>query len=309
MPPTPTVEIPPPADTLVPTLPEAEVTGVVVLVSAAEPDPSLKQAVEAAASARGLVFVQLNEISAETAPTNLVMVVSNADFPALAQMADQMPDVNFVINGQSAVGSKPNLTVLGGASDQRLAQAFLAGYIAAVQSEEYRIGIISVNDAAGQNFRRAFLNGVIYFCGTCAPIYPPFVVYPQYQELAPGSDREVLENAARAMIAEGVNMMLIAPEHQEPDFYTFLAQNGVRLLGTDAPQGGMEGNWVASVLLRTGTDLGSVLESVLDGAPVPESGEVVEIDFTGVGEARLAHFNEILERLYSGEIDPLGSVD
>ncbi|MBN2043372.1 MAG: hypothetical protein JW757_00015, partial [Anaerolineales bacterium] len=283
--------------------------GVVVLVSPAEPDPSLKQILETASAARGLQFVIVNEIAPETAVENLAMVVSKGDFPTLGQMADQLPDVEFVVIGQSVVEPKENLTILEEGSELRLAQAFLAGYIGAVQSEEYRVGIISVNDAAGMEFRQAFLNGVIYFCGNCVPIYPPYVVYPQYREVDPAADRDALENAARVLISEGVTIMLAAPELQNPDLFNFLAQNGVRLLGTEPPPAGLEGNWVASVILTSETGVEESLLALLDGNPVPETVENIEINYFGGGEARLKHFDQILKRLVSGEIDPLGAVD
>jgi hypothetical protein len=110
------------------------------------------------------------------------------------------------------------------------------------------------------------------------------------------------------MIAEGVSMMLVAPAHQTPEFLSYLAQNGILLIGTDAPPAGLEGSWVVSVLLVSGTSLEVALGAMLDGYPVPESGEHIEVNYTGAGEARLEHFAQILERLLSGEIDPLGNV-
>jgi hypothetical protein len=71
----------------------------------------------------------------------------------------------------------------------------------------------------------------------------------------------------------------------------------------------LEGNWIASVLLETGIRLETVLGEILDGNPVSESESRVEISFTGIGAARLQHFNQILTKLLSGEIDPLGEVD
>ena len=66
---------------------------------------------------------------------------------------------------------------------------------------------------------------------------------------------------------------------------------------------------MASVLLTSGVSLESALGAVLDGNNLPESGSQVEINYTGVGAARLAHYAEILTQLTSGAIDPLGRVD
>ncbi len=186
----------------------------------------------------------------------------------------------------------------------------MAGYIAAVQSEEYRIGIISVNDAAGQDYRDAFLNGVIYFCGNCATIYPPFEVYPVYEEVAPGADQTALENAAQTLIGRGVNMMLVAPGLQDAGFYQYLAQNGVRMIGTDAPPAGLEGylGGFSDAYFRSqpGSDFGGFLgwnRMFLDPGHWWRS-------ITPGLEKRGWHISmQILEKLNSGAIDPLGKVD
>jgi hypothetical protein len=296
-------------DTPAPTETAAEAPGVVILISPTEPDPVLSGAVSELALARGLVYEQRVEINPQLVPENLVMVVSEGEFVGLAEMVDLFPEVKFVIDGEFGGGQRPNLYVLGVSGDLNLHQAFVAGYIAAVQSDEYRIGIISVNDAAGQDYRDSFMNGVIYFCGTCVPIYPPFEVYPLFVEVTPGADRTSLESAAQTLIGKGVNMMLVAPQIQDADFYQYLAQVGIRIVGTDAPPAGNEGNWVASVLIYSGTPLEDILSALLDDLPVPTSSETISVDYTGVGEARLAHFYEILEKLNSGMIDPLGKVD
>lgn len=313
VPPTATMEVVPPTDMPVPTEPEPVPSGVVVLVDPGDVNPEKIQELEvaggAAASARGFIFEKRGEITIQTAPENLVMVVSAADFAGLAEMADAMPDVLFVVAGPSVVEAKPNLTVMGEDEDLSLRQAFMAGYIAAVMSDEYRIGIISMNDAAGQDYRKAFLNGAIYFCGNCATIYPPFEPYPVFQEVAPGADQAALENAAQTLIGRGVNMMLVAPGFEDGGFYQFLAQNGVRIIGTDAPPEGLESYWVASVMLTPVYGLETTLGAILDQGILPISGSKVEISYTGAGEARLTHFLQILDQLNSGAIDPLGKID
>jgi hypothetical protein len=285
---------------------------VILVVPAGTPEDEAQQLEEqtlAVASARGLEYERREEVNLQDAPQNLVMVISAGEPAGLTEMAAALPAVQFVISGESDVIPTPNLTIFGSSGENDLVQAFLAGYIAAVQSDEYRIGIISVGDAAGQYYRDAFLNGVIYFCGTCAPIYPPFEIYPLFAEVPPGVDRAALEDAARTLIGKGVNIMLVAPPLQDEGFYLSLMQNGVRIIGTDAPPAGMESAWVASVVQHSGVSLEEVIGAILDGQVVPEVPGSVEIDFTGIGEARLAHFLEVLERVNSGEIDPLGKVD
>ncbi len=95
-----------PTDTPLPTEPEPAAPGMVVLVAPPDEDAARVEELEtqasAAAAARGLVFEKRTEINPQTAPENLVMVISAADFAGLAEMADALPEVRFVVAGQSA---------------------------------------------------------------------------------------------------------------------------------------------------------------------------------------------------------------
>ena len=63
---------------------------------------------------------------------------------------------------------------------------------------------------------------------------------------------------------------------------------------------------VASVIDSPGISLENTLIALLSDEPMPEVPSSIEISYIGVSEARLAHFNEILEKIESGEIDPIG---
>jgi len=246
------------------------------------------------------------ELRVETAPDNLKMVVMVGKPDNIAELTAGLPEVKFLGVGGSDWPGSANMYVIGLNNANSPNQAFMAGYIAAVQSEEYRIGIISVSDAAGQLYREAFLNGVIYFCGTCTPFYPPFELYPVYAEVPTGDGLASLETAAQNLLARGVTMVHVAPQLQSEGIYQYLAANGVRLVGTSAPPAGLEGNWVASVIDDGGISLENSITALLTGQPASAAPSSLKVDYAGVSQARLDHFNEILGRLESGEIDPVG---
>ena len=266
----------------------------------------VQSALTAAVAGTELAVESPAELSVESAPDNLKMVVMVGKPANIADLTAGLPEVKFLgISGADWPGTE-NMYVIGLDAANSPNQAFLAGYIAAVQSEEYRIGIISVNDPAGQIYRDAFLNGVIYFCGTCTPFYPPFELYPVYSEVPAGADQPALEAAAQNLLARGVTMVHITPQLQSDAIYPYLAQNGVVLVGTSAPPAGLEGNWVASVIDNGGISLENAIRSLLTGEQASAAPSSLEISFAGVSQARLDHFNEILGRLESGEIDPVG---
>lgn len=296
----------PPTDTPQVASETPEMPGVVILLSPAQGWGEEQAMVESAVTASGLMLETRQELSVENAPANLQMVVMFGAPANVSDLAAGLPEVTFVGVGGSGWPGTANMYVIGVSDANSPNQAFLAGYIAAVQSEEYRIGIISVNDPAGQIYRDAFLNGVIYFCGTCTPFYPPYELYPVYSEVPLGADQAALEAAAQNLLARGVTMVHVAPQLHSDAIYQYLAQNGVLLVGTTAPPAGLEGNWVASVIDDGGISLENAIQSLLTGEQTSAAPSSLEISFAGVSQARLDHFDEILGRLESGEIDPVG---
>jgi hypothetical protein len=194
-------------------------------------------------------------------------------------------------------------------SDANTTVAFVAGYMAAIQSQEYRIGVISTNDAAGQTYRRAFENGVIYFCGNCTPVFPPYEIYPVYVELPPGASPTELEAAAEVLFSRRVTMVHIAPSLQSDDIYQYIAKAGALLVGTAPPPAGLEGNWVGSVMAEAEMGLGAVLQAVAESGSQGQVGASVRIDYTGASSARVGHLEEIIRMVEDGTIDPVGVVN
>jgi hypothetical protein len=264
--------------------------------------------VEQSAAARGYRFEIRRDLTPENIPAGLKLVVALSTVDGMSELAAALPQVQFVLIGGDSPGPSTNLTIMEG-SDSLPELAFMAGYIAAVQAEEYRIGIISVADEAGQTFRDAFLNGVHYFCGICNPVFPPFEPYPLYAEVGANAGEVEVQQAADVLISRSVDMVHVAPALQSESIYQYLVQNDIRIVGTDAPPAGLETHWVASVIPASQMTLGSVLDSALNGQALGIVSISLQVNFTGVGDARLAHFSEIISKLDSGEIDPVGLVD
>ena len=130
-----------------------------------------------------------------------------------------------------------------------------------------------------------------------------------YVELPPGASPTELEAAAEVMFSKAVTVVHVIPSLQTDAIHLYLAQRGVFLVGTGAPPSGLEGNWAASVVPVPQMELGEVLQAVLDGGALGQVGAGLKIDYTGQGEARVPHFEEIIQNLESGYIDPVGAVE
>jgi hypothetical protein len=153
--------------------------------------------------------------------------------------------------------------------------------------------------------RQGFVNGAIYFCGLCRPAYPPFYEYPVYVELPTGSTPSEWQAAADFLLERYVRTAYIYPEAGDESLRRYLAEKGVRLIGSEAPLDGLEGSWVAS--LRPNL-LPAVFESVpalLNGEnsldlPAPLQISDINPDLFSTGRQRLAE--EILSDLLAGYI-------
>lgn len=287
---------------------ETNQPGLVVLLAPAQGWGEQHSLVEQAALERGLAFEIRQEMSVADAPLNLKAVVSFGKAPGLEALVTGFPEVQFVAVGAAGLAASPNLTLVEEGSSLP-ALGFMAGYIAAVQAEEWRIGIISAGDETGLIYQNAFLNGVLYFCGICNPVFPPYEPYPLYAAVAPGGGEAEVQQAADALISRAVDMVHVAPGLQSEALYRYLAERGVRIVGTDAPPAGLETNWVASVIPMPGMELASVIGAALDGQSLGRVETTLQVNFTGISPSRLSHFAEIISRLASGEIDPVGTVD
>jgi predicted small secreted protein len=283
---------------------------VMLLLAGPESDPvtlaNAQVQVEQIALQQGMGFETRQALTLETAPENLKVVVALPPVDNLADLAASLPLSKFVGLNIPGLSSGGNLIAIGGNQPSEF-QAFMAGYIAAVQSDDWRVGLIYFGDEGGRNYKNAFLSGALYFCGLCNPYYPPFNEYPLYSEVSVGASPEILQQAADNLISQGVNTVHLAPGVETDNLYSYMAGNNLRFVGTGAPPAGIEGYWIASVLSTGGIDLSQVIIGALNGQSDFDSISAIEITYTGLSEARLTHYREILARLESGEIDPLGS--
>lgn len=296
--PTSTTLLPPPALVLL-AGPEAD------LNLAAQIEPIVVQL----AAEFGLHYELRQVMGPDSAPQNTRYVVALAPASTLADLVIAMPDVQFVAVGFEGLPQMPNLTMIGSGGDQKYVQGFLAGYIAALSSNEYRVGIISVGGEVGSRYRTSFLNGAIYFCGFCNPVYPPYEVYPLYYEVDPAGGIQVLQAAAEDLIARSVDTIHVAPGVGNDELLVYLAGRGLMIIGTSAPPDAILGNWVASVELDFMTSFQEVLRSVLQGSPMGEVSGSIKITYTNpnfLSQGRIAHLEELLEQLGDGTIDPVG---
>ncbi len=180
--------IPSPTAVPTPSLPLA------ILVVPADMDPTASDAYQKTvyelAQQSSMRFQVRNTLSPEDLEPALRIVIALPPDPGIVALAAAAPQAQFLAINIPGINAGGNVSVLAstGAIDT---PAFVAGYAAAMISDDFRAGMILPKDDAGaQQAATAFANGMAYYCGLCTSFrlytdqnggalsFPQFVAIP-----------------------------------------------------------------------------------------------------------------------------------
>lgn len=299
-PPTPTVE-PSPTPTPQPPL--------VVLWGADQADPALFAAVEPLAAGlageAGYRFEVRSDLAPDGLDEDLRLVVALPPATGLADLAAAAPGVHFISVGLAEAPEAENISRVEMAGDQAAVQGFLAGYISALITPDWRVGVIAPPDSPAI---QGFANGVVYYCGLCRSAYPPFYTYPQLSELSPGASADQVQATVDSLSAQAVQTVFLAPGVDAATLAPLLAQARINIIGSQSPDPALQANWVASI----GADLPEAVRQawaeVTNGSGGVETNVPLQVfavneDLLSTGRQRLVQ--KVLEDLQAGLISPL----
>jgi hypothetical protein len=244
---------------------------------------------------------------------NVRIVVAIPPDLGLAALAAAAPSVQFLAVGIQGLQPGTNLSVIAASADRPDQMGFVAGYVAAAVSEDWRGGVVSEQDIpAGKAASLGFNNGMTYFCGLCQPVYPPFpnLGYPVQIDLPAGAGPDDWQAAIAFLKTWQVGTVFVYPSLADESFLAELAQAEINLIVAGPPAGSgsaWRARWVAS--LGAWEPLHAVPDAwakLLAG----EGGELVSLplEFTGInpdlftpGRQRVAE--TMLADLLAGYID------
>ncbi|HET6596252.1 MAG TPA: hypothetical protein VFG81_11545 [Anaerolineales bacterium] len=243
--PTDTAIVPP---TLTPTL--ATPLAILVLPADLDPDTSnlYQKTVYDLTQTSGFRFQVRNSLAADdlTEP-GLQVVVSLPPDPGIAALAAATPQVQFLAINIPEVSAGGNVSVLGNNTQTDVA-GFLAGYTAALITDDYRIGMLMPKDnpdaVRGLN---AFATGMKYYCGACRPFYFYPWTYPQFVEIPAEEDKSHYNAFADILILQyKVGTIYIHPGVATADVETYIGTTGVYMIGTVTPEE-LPAGWVMTI--------------------------------------------------------------
>jgi hypothetical protein len=299
-----------PAATMIPTAS----TPLAILVLPTDMDKvtsdSYQKTVYDLAQQSGFRFQVRNElIPADLADPTLKVVIVLPPDPGIASLAPSAPGVQFLAVNIPNLTAGGNLSVLAGDSQVEL-PAFLAGYVAAMISDEYHIGMIIPKDNAdAQRAFNAFNNGMTYYCGSCPTFYVSDVGYPTYIEIPADESPSNYGGYANVLINDRkVYAIYTYPTLADADFLSYVGTQGVMLIGNSMPDP-RPGGWVMSIRPDTIKAIQTAWPNLIagqGGLNVQSPLGIADVD-SGIltaGKLRLAQ--ETLDSLLAGRILPTG---
>ena len=260
-----------PTDTPVipPTLTPTPTVPLAVLVLPADMDPETsdiyQKTVYDLTQASGMRFQVRNSLSTADLEPGLKVVIALPPDPGIAELAAAAPDVQFLSINIPGVAAGGNISVLGSNSQSNIA-AFLAGYTAAMLTDDYRVGMLMPrdNNDAIQSFN-AFANGRKFYCGLCRPYFFLPWEFPQFIDIGADEDVDNYDAYADILILQyQVRTIFIHPDIYTQDLVDYIGTTGTSMIGTISPEQRPAG-WIMTIQPDTIQAIQSAWPSLIAG--------------------------------------------
>jgi len=310
-----------PTDTAIPT---AELTAttvvplaVLVLPStlAAEDSNLYQRTVYDLAQAAGMRFQVRNTLTSADFEPGLQLVIVLPPDPGIVALAAAAPNVQFLAINIPDLVAGANVSVVGGNSQTDIA-GFLAGYTAALITDDYQIGMImpKENPDATRQYN-SLIHGMTFYCGTCRPVYyPAFCIaenltrcYPQYVEIPAEEDkRNYGPYADYLIVGRKVQTIFVHPSVATNDLLTYIGTTGVSMIGMSTPEQ-LPAGWVMTiqpdVIKAIQTAWGSLMAGQ-GGQTIQSPLGVSDIDSLLLSPGKQRLVEKMLDDLQAGRVSP-----
>ncbi len=234
-----------------PTLTATPVVPLAILVMPADLDKSISDAYQKEvydlAQGSGLRFQVRNTLTAAEIEPGLQIAIVLPPDPGIAALAAAAPKVQFLAINLPGVTAGGNISVLG-SSSQADVSAFVAGYAAAMISDDFHSGmLVPQGNPDAQRAMVAFRNGTSYYCGLCQPFYYVPFTYPQFQEIPTSEDKTHYPAYANLLLVQSkVYTLYLYPDIAIKELTDYLGTTGNQVIGTSLPNPKPAG-WVMTI--------------------------------------------------------------
>jgi hypothetical protein len=260
------------------------------------------------AQTSGMRFQVRNSLSSAEIEleTNLKIVVALPPDPGLAELASASPQVQFLGVTIPGLTATENLSLVGAEGSPVENQAFMAGYITSLLSPDYRVGIITQKDTPeGMLAYKAFLNGMVFYCGLCNPKFPPWYEYPVHSEIPSDTPEGQYRFFADPLKNYNVDFAYVFPGVATDDLLDTMFQYGLNIISETRPNVRMTENWVVSLQPNVFPAIQAIWPDLVagnGGQDLPLPLFLTDVNPDLLSEGKQMDVQDILDRLQRGEI-------
>ncbi len=296
--------IAPPTLTATPTIPLA------ILVLPADLDPETsnlyQKTVYDLAQASGFRFQVRNSLTPAELEPGLQIVIALPPDPGIAALAAAAPQVQFLAINIPEITAGGNISVLGNNS-QTDVSAFLAGYTAALTTDDYRVGMLMPKDNPDAlRALNAYASGMAFYCGICRPFFFYNFSYPQYVEIPTDEDKAHYNAYADILILQyKVLTIYLYPDIVTSDLENYIGTTGVSMIGTVTPEQRPAG-WMMTIqpdVIQAIKNAWPALVSGQGGATVQSPLGLADIDSSLLSPGKKRLVEKTLSDLQAGLIN------
>ncbi|MGD8633454.1 MAG: hypothetical protein PVF85_07790 [Anaerolineales bacterium] len=251
-----------------------------------------------------LIEVEGTEIEAALGEGTKVVVLLEA-IDRIGEVAAANPGIGFIVTDNIGIGPG-NIYAVQPHRDRADQTGFIAGYIAALITPDFRVGGIALNDDSVENAAlQGFVNGAVFYCGLCRPSYPPFNSYPRAVVVS-SVQPEDISSGIQGLKDLGVTTIYLSPGLNQQPVFDAIRDSDLRFIGSDQPTDPSGYTWVASIAPDMAEGIREAWEAWING----EDGQMIEPPITisaadpGIlSVGKLDHLEAVIAELASGRYD------
>ena len=261
----------------------------------------------------GMHFQVRNTLAPKDLPPGVKVVIALPPDPGIAALAAAAPHAQFLAVDIPNIKAGGNISVLAGNSSVDV-PAFLAGYTAAMITNDFQIGMILPKDNPdAQKAFVAFKNGMIFYCGLCRPFaYQSFCItnslqycYPQAVEIPSSEDPSRYGGYANSLInTYSVNTIYVYPDVAVKSLMDYLGTTGIDLIGLSTPNP-VPGGWVMTIRQDEVKAIQKAWPDLVagkGGESVPAPLGIWDINSANLSPGRQRLVQQTLDELTAGQI-------
>ncbi len=256
---------------------------------------------EELANSADLQIEKLEDLSPPTIkPGTQIVVLIGAPSSASDQIQNN-PQLEFLLIGETDILPGANVSTIGSGGLPRHEQSFLAGYIAALITPEWRVGNM-MTETESTELTDTFRRGKKFYCGLCRQAFPPFYDYPVVEIVEGGGVSQAFQTLSEygvetVYVSEGVITQADGMKEGEA--------LSIKVIGAAPPLDARRSNWVVTIQFDLEAPLKSVWSDLLEGnggKELPISFVLTDVNDELLSLGKLDHANLVISEIVGGYI-------